>query len=58
VQGRRFRRARPALTPQCPELLSGLAHDRSGWFKRNADAPALVEIGALGGNASDDILGS
>jgi hypothetical protein len=32
-------------------------HDRGRRFKPNADAAALVDIGALGGNAPDDILG-
>jgi hypothetical protein len=39
------------------ELLSVLAHDRSRRLQANADAGTLVDIGALGGNAPDDILG-
>jgi hypothetical protein len=38
-------------------LLAVLPHDRCGRFKPNADAAALVDKGALGGNAPDDILG-
>jgi hypothetical protein len=38
-------------------LLAVLPHDRCGRFKPNADATALVNISALGGNAPDDILG-
>jgi hypothetical protein len=38
-------------------LLSILPHDRSRRFETNADAAALVDIRALGGNAPDDILG-
>jgi hypothetical protein len=32
-------------------------HDRRRRFQPNADAAALVNKGALGGNAPDDILG-
>jgi hypothetical protein len=38
-------------------LLTVLPHDRCGRFKPNADAAALVDISALGGNSTDDILG-
>jgi hypothetical protein len=38
-------------------LLAVLPHDRCGRFKPNADATALVDISALGGNSTDDILG-
>jgi hypothetical protein len=34
-----------------------LPHDRCSRFKPNADAAALVDISALGGNSTDDILG-
>jgi hypothetical protein len=37
-------------------LLAVLPHDRCGRFKPNADATALVDISALGGNSTDDIL--
>jgi hypothetical protein len=53
----RFRRPRPPLTPRCPKLLAVLPHDRCGRFKLNADAAALVDISALGGNSTDDVLG-
>jgi hypothetical protein len=39
-------------------LLSVLPHDRGGRFEANAYGAALVDKGALGGNAFDDILGS
>jgi hypothetical protein len=32
-------------------------HDRGGRLQPNADAAALVELGAFGGNAPDDVLG-
>jgi hypothetical protein len=38
-------------------LLPILPHDRSGRFHPNADTATLVDIGAFGGNAPDDILG-
>src|ERR1700730_11970 len=53
----RFRGPRPPLTPRCPKLVAVLPHDRCGRFKPNADAAALVDISALGGNSTDDILG-
>ena len=36
-------------------LAYALPHDRCGRFKPNADAAALVDISALGGNSTDDI---
>jgi hypothetical protein len=45
------------LTPRCPKLLAVLPHDRCGRFKPNADAAALIDISALGGNSTDDVLG-
>jgi len=56
-QGRGFYRSRPSLTARSAELLSGLPHDRGRWFQANADAAALVDIGAFGGNAPHDFLG-
>ena len=52
-------RATPAeaLSPPWPELLPILPHDRRRRFKTDADAATLVDIGALGGNAPDNILG-
>jgi hypothetical protein len=38
-------------------LVAVLPHDRCGPFKPDADTAALVEISALGGNSTDDILG-
>jgi hypothetical protein len=38
-------------------LLAVLPHDRCGRFNPNADAAALVDISALGGNSTDDIGG-
>jgi hypothetical protein len=38
-------------------LVAVLPHDRCSRFKPNADAAALVDISALGGNSTDDILG-
>ena len=38
-------------------MLAVLPHDRCGRFKPNADAAALVDISALGGDSTDDILG-
>jgi hypothetical protein len=37
-------------------LLAVLPHDRCGRFKPNADAAALVDVSALSGNSTDDIL--
>jgi hypothetical protein len=37
-------------------LLSVSPHDRGGWLKPDSDAASFVDIGALGGNAPDDIL--
>jgi hypothetical protein len=52
----RFRRPRSPLTPRWPKLLAVLPHDRCGRLKLNADATALVDISALGGYSTDDIL--
>jgi hypothetical protein len=38
-------------------LVAVLPHDRRGRFKLNADAGALVDISALGGYSTDNILG-
>jgi hypothetical protein len=38
-------------------LLSIPPHDRRRRLEPDADAATLVDIGALGGNAPDDILG-
>jgi hypothetical protein len=38
-------------------LVAALPHDRCGRFKPNADSATLVDISALGGNSTDDILG-
>ena len=43
--------------PRCPKLVAVLPHDRCGGFKPNDDAAALIDISALGGNSTDDILG-
>jgi hypothetical protein len=32
-------------------------HDRGGLFQPDSDAATFIYIGALGGNASNDILG-
>ena len=40
-----------------PELLSIPPHDRGRRLEPDADAATLVDIGTLGGNAPDDILG-
>jgi hypothetical protein len=53
----RFRRPRPPLTPRCPKLVAVLPHDRCGRFKPNADAAVLIDISAVGGNSTDDVLG-
>jgi hypothetical protein len=39
-----------------PEI-ARLPHNRCGRFKPNANATALVDISALGGNSTDDVLG-
>jgi hypothetical protein len=38
------------------ELLSILPHDRGCRPQPDCDAAALVDVGALGGNSTDDIL--
>ena len=38
-------------------MLAVLPHDRCGRFKPDADAAALIDISALGGNSTDDVLG-
>ena len=53
----RFCRPRPPLTPCCSKLVAVLPHDRCGRFKPNDDAAALIDISALGGNSTDDVLG-
>jgi len=51
-------RPTPTLSPRRPaELLPILPHDRRRRLQPNTDAATLVDIGALGGNAPDDILG-
>lgn len=55
-QGRGFRRPRPTLPPPDPKLLSILPHDRGCRFEPDADTAPVIQIGALGGNAPDDIL--
>jgi hypothetical protein len=47
--------AAPARRPS--ELFTILAYDRRRRLEPNADTTALVDIGALGGNAPDDIFG-
>jgi hypothetical protein len=57
-QGRWFRRPGPTLSARHPsELFPILAHDRGGRFQPDADAATLIDVGSLGGNAPDDILG-
>jgi hypothetical protein len=46
-----------AADTSVPEIARRMPHDRCGRFKPNADAAALVDISALGGNSTDDILG-
>ena len=46
------------LRPRRPsKLLPVSPHDRRHQFQPNADAAALIDISAFGGNAPDDILG-
>ena len=52
----RFRRSWPPPTPWCPKLVAVLPHDRCGRFKPNADAAALIDVSALGGYSTDDVL--
>jgi hypothetical protein len=53
-----FRRPRPTLSARHPpELFPILAHDRGSRFQPDADATTRIDIGTLGGNAPDDILG-
>ena len=46
-----------AADASVPEIARRMPHDRCGRFKPNADAAALVDISALGGYSTDDILG-
>jgi hypothetical protein len=39
-------------------LLSILPHNRGRGFQPDADTTSIIDIGALGGNSPDDILGS
>src|SRR3974390_523123 len=49
---------RRCLRPRRPsKLLPVSPHHRGGRCQPNADAAALIDIGAFGGNAPDDILG-
>src|ERR1700757_4701876 len=54
VQGLRVVKVRCKNNPL--KLLAVLPHDRCGRFKPNADAAALVDVSALSGNSTDDIL--
>src|SRR6516162_8986292 len=56
-KGGGFHRARPALSSPRPELLSIPPYDRGRRLEPDADAATLVDIGTLGGNAPDDMLG-
>jgi hypothetical protein len=56
-EGRGFHWARPPLSSSRPKLLSVLPYDHGCRLQPNADAATLVDIGTLGGNAPDDILG-
>jgi len=44
----------PGLTPK---LLAVLPHDPGRWFEPNANSTPVINIGALGGDAPDDIFG-
>ena len=49
---------KPTLTPRCSaKLLPILPHDRRSRFEPNADPASVVDIGAFGGDAPDDVLG-
>ena len=43
-------------TRRYSELLPVPTHDRGGWFKTNTDSPALIDIGAFGGDPPQDIF--
>jgi len=48
-----------SLAPRRPaELLSVLPHNRGRGLQPDADTTPIIDIGALGGNSPDDILGS
>jgi len=51
-----LRRSTPLLAAGCSELLSILAHNRSGRLKADTDGAALVDKSALGGNSPDNIF--
>jgi hypothetical protein len=55
-QGRRFHRPRPTFSPPRPELLPVLPHNRSRRLQTDPDTASFVDVGALDGNAPDDIL--
>ena len=40
-----------------PKLLAVLPHDPGRWFEPNANSTPVINIGALGGDAPDDIFG-
>jgi hypothetical protein len=56
-QARRLLCPTAALSPPRPKLLPVAPHDRRRRLEPNADAATLVDIGAFGGDAPDDILG-
>ena len=57
-KGRWFRRPGLTLPPgPAAKLLSVMPHNCRRRFEPNADTAILVDVGALGGNAPDDILG-
>ena len=55
-QGMGFSPAAPPLSPPRRELLPIPPHNRGGRFEPDADTAAVIDIGALRGNAPDDIL--